>query len=87
MSYWIQNNNELTKEVMQKRIKEFENIYFSVYSVENLNKFNISCFSKCVNFYGRDTLSSSETSCIKECKSQAKIYSNNLINNFHDMDN
>ena len=78
MSFWIPNT-ELNKEVMEKRSKHFENLYFSIFSTENMNVFHNSCFKKCVQDFSSENLSYSEKNCLFDCKRQVDIHNKKFL--------
>ncbi len=84
MSFWIPAP-ELNKEYMQKRETIYDNLYFSIFSTENLNVFTKTCFSKCVTDFTSQNISLSERTCLLECKNQSAMHQKNLFGYYSNM--
>ena len=84
MSYWIPSP-ELNRDHMQKRHQKFEHIYFAVFSPESLNLADQTCFTKCVNNFASDKLSSQETSCLNVCRNALKLQQSKFLNQYSEI--
>ncbi len=84
MSYWIPSP-ELNQEYMKKRQRLWENLYFSIYSQENLNTIHTSCFNKCVKDFSSETISSNEKNCLVECRTNADHHQKNFLKYYSDL--